>query len=245
MLTTVHFSASVAQQIHFSFEWLAILIGVQIYRRKLNRQNHSLPEHTFIILVACIIGAGIGNKLLFVLEYPNLWETQSWKALFQGQSIVGGLIGGLIGVELAKKFLGVNHSTGDNFILPLIIGTIIGRIGCFLAGLHDGTYGLATTLPWGINFGDGISRHPTQLYDMLAVIIIGILLWLIRTKLTQISGLAFKIYLASYLSWRLGIDALKPIPYAYTLGLSGIQWACILALIAYLPLVSRDLRKIC
>jgi len=92
-----------------------------------------------------------GVFAIFWLEFPYLWniafhDIGTWMS---GQSIVGGLLGGLIGVELAKKLTGVNRSTGGDFVMPLMVGTVIGRIGCFLAGLNDGTYGNATTLPWG------------------------------------------------------------------------------------------------
>jgi hypothetical protein len=161
-------SASTAHTIHFIFEWLAILTGVQVYRLiKKRRGQARITEGTsFAVALGCILGAAIGNKLMFVLEMPFLWSQHGWLALLQGQSIVGGLLGGLLGVEIAKKIVGVTHSTGDDFIVPLIVGTIVGRIGCFLAGLHDGTFGNPTTLPWGVDFGDGLPRHPTQLYDM-------------------------------------------------------------------------------
>jgi phosphatidylglycerol---prolipoprotein diacylglyceryl transferase len=67
-------------------------------------------------------------------------------------------------VEVTKKIIKVPTSTGDAFAYPLIVGTAIGRIGCFFTGLSDRTYGTATSLPWGIDFGDRIPRHPTQLY---------------------------------------------------------------------------------
>jgi len=38
----------------------------------------------------------------------------------------------------------------------LAIGVAIGRIGCYLAGLDDFTYGTPTALPWGHDFGDGV-----------------------------------------------------------------------------------------
>ena len=55
-------------------------------------------------------------------------------------------------------------------------------------------------------------------------------------------GLAFKLYLSGYLLWRLLVDAIKPVPYDYGLGLSGIQVVCLLALAAYLPLLIRQAR---
>ena len=49
---------------------------------------------------------------------------------------------------------------------------------CFLAGLHDDTYGLPTAAPWGMDFGDGIPRHPTQLYEIAVVLPLGLALML-------------------------------------------------------------------
>ena len=69
------------------------------------------------------------------------------------KTIVGGFVGGLIGVELVKKRIGITTSSGDLMVYPLILAMIIGRTGCFLGGLEDGTFGIATTLPWGIDFG--------------------------------------------------------------------------------------------
>jgi prolipoprotein diacylglyceryltransferase len=118
-----------------------------------------------------------------------------------------------------------------------LLGLMIGRIGCFLAGLADGTYGNPTSLPWGIDFGDGVSRHPTQLYEIAFAGVLWVVLARWRTALADRPGLLFKLMLVAYLLWRLLIDALKPVPFAYPLGLSGIQWVCLLALLCYLPLV--------
>ena len=56
-------------------------------------------------------------------------------------------------------------------------------------------------------------------------------------------GLRFKLMLSAYLLWRLLIDGLKPLPYAWPFGLSGIQWVCTLALSIYLPLTIRQWRQ--
>ena len=109
------------------------------------------------------------------MEDPQLtWHNLRNPAyLMGGKTIVGALVLGLIAVELMKRYIGVRQSTGDLYAIPLALGIAIGRIGCFLTGLSDNTYGTPTTLPWAINFGDGIPRHPTQLYEiafLLAVI---------------------------------------------------------------------------
>lgn len=191
----------------------------------------------FAVLIGCILGAALGNKLVFWAEVPHLlpqyWnQAQLW---FGGQSIVGGLLGGLIGVELAKKWAGIRHSTGDAFVFPILLGLIIGRIGCFLAGLADGTYGLPTDLPWGLDLGDGVPRHPTAVYEILFVIGLWWGLSRLQPVLASQSGLLFKAFLCSYLIWRVWVDALKPVPFDYGWGLSGIQVICIAALSVYLP----------
>lgn len=241
-------SAGAAQAVHSLFEWLALAVGVQLYRWQRRRagQPPMLQSGSYAVVIGCILGAALGNKLVFWIEMPQLWRAAApdWRLLASGQSIVGGLLGGLLGVEIAKKLAGIRRSTGDQFVLPLVAGTAIGRIGCFLAGLHDGTYGSATALPWGVDFGDGIARHPTQVYDILFVLATGALLWRWRAALAPCEGLAFKLYLAAYLTWRLLVDGIKPVPHAYAFGWSGIQLVCLLALACYLPLVLRQTREL-
>jgi prolipoprotein diacylglyceryltransferase len=200
----------------------------------------------FTVLLGCVLGAAIGNKAVFWIEMPHLWAQHGgWPGFFlMGQSMVGGLLGGLIGVEIAKALAGWKQSTGDLFVFPLLLALIVGRIGCFLAGLNDGTHGSPTGLPWGMDFGDGIRRHPAPLYEILFATGLWWLLGHWRQRLAAESGLLFKLFLAAYLVWRLGVDFLKPVPYAYPLGLSGIQWVCVVALALYSPLLGRQLRKV-
>jgi phosphatidylglycerol:prolipoprotein diacylglycerol transferase len=80
-------------------------------------------------------------------------------------SVAGALVGAIVGVEIYKALRGVKGSTGGVFVGSFALGVVIGRLGCFFAGLADDTYGLPTRLPWGVDLGDGVSRHPVQLYE--------------------------------------------------------------------------------
>ena len=80
-------------------------------------------------------------------------------------SVAGALAGGIIGVEAWKWRHGVRGSTGGSFVLPLCTGMAVGRLGCLFAGLVDFTYGVASALPWAVDLGDGVGRHPVQLYE--------------------------------------------------------------------------------
>ncbi|HSI48266.1 MAG TPA: prolipoprotein diacylglyceryl transferase family protein [Ideonella sp.] len=243
--------ASTAAWLHGLLEYLGIGVGMALYRRALRADATDPPAAgsvlapgRFAVMVGLLAGAALGNKAVYLAERPDV--AAAWLAgqpAPLGQSIVGGLLGGLIGVELAKAWTGQKASTGDAMVLPLAVGLMIGRVGCFLAGLHDDTYGLPTALPWGVDQGDGVARHPVALYEIGFVALLAAGLWRSREPLARAPGLRFKLFLAAYLLWRLLVDGLKPVPVVYPLGLSGIQWTCALALLLYLPWVARAWRQ--
>lgn len=220
-----------ALAVHYVLEWAALVTGAWVYRRRKASQgvDSVLRGPTFALVLGCLFGAAIGNKAIFWVENPHLWaQAANTPAMWlQGQSIVGGLLGGWIGVELAKWYSRwQGPRTGDDFVPAILSGILVGRIGCFLAGLNDGTYGLPTALPWGMDLGDGIPRHPAPLYEWL-VALLALLTWPRWGRaLAHTPGLAFRCFMLGYLLWRLGVDALKPVPYGYPGGMSGIQWVC-------------------
>lgn len=218
---------------HFFFESLAYMIAFRLVLLNSRKDTISVSQRTSVI-VGGMVGALAGAKALVLLQHldllPQHWQ-QFLLLLIQGKTVVGAMLGGLIGVELTKKMIGITRSTGDVFVYPLIVGTAIGRIGCFLTGLSDRTYGIATNLPWGIDFGDGIYRHPTQLYEIIfLVILIGFLH--IRSRYQRQEGDLFKFYMISYLGFRFIIDFIKPDFHPF-LGMTAIQIACLLALVYY------------
>jgi phosphatidylglycerol:prolipoprotein diacylglycerol transferase len=232
---------------HTALEMAGIFVGARAFACNIKR--HAVGGITgatgFAVAFGCILGAITGSRIAVWLDAPDrLVHAWTNVAFPGGQSIVGALIGGLLGVEIAKRWAGVRVSTGDAFVVPIAVGIAIGRVGCFIAGLHDDTYGVATALPWGVDFGDGVHRHPTQLYDIAFVAALALALQWRSASLARVPGLSFKLFLAAYLGWRLIIDALKPVHYAYPGGLSGLQLLAAAFLVAYaLPLV-RGLRRL-
>ena len=236
-----------AHHVHAFFEWFGIFVGAFLYRRfrKFKPGVGFQSPEVGSLIAGSLLGALLGSKLVALVEHPRsaafLFENPAF--LFSGQSIVGGLLGGWLGVELAKKLAKIGSRTGDDFVQPLLAGIAIGRVGCFLAGLNDGTYGVPTTMPWGVDFGDGIFRHPTQLYECLLAVAAMLTYPRWRRVFAHEAGLAFRVFIAGYLLWRLLIDGLKPVPFAYPLGWSGIQWICLLCLLGMLAVRLQAMRQ--
>lgn len=213
---------------HLVFEALAYTLGFQTYLRL--RKRWQLPinltlEQNLQLLAGCLLGAWIGSKLLDLLNAPQFYWThrENLGLLLSGKTIVGGFLGGWAGVELVKKSLGISIATGDLYVFPILLGIAIGRIGCFLTGLEDGTCGVETALPWGIDFGDGVARHPTQLYEIAFALALGaFFLWRIRRSYPN--GWLFRALMCSYFAFRVAIEFLKPRPETY-FGLNAIQIA--------------------
>lgn len=195
------------------------------------------------MVAAAILGAALGSKLFFWLENPaeTLANWNNPAFLFGGKTIVGGLVGGVIGVELEKRWAGVTRRTGDLFAMPLAAGIAVGRIGCFLSGLPDRTYGTPTALPWGVDFGDGIPRHPTQLYESAVMAVAAVILGRLTPR-PHGEGDVFKLFMVIYFTLRLAVDAIKPEVRIF-LGLSSLQWAAVAVLVYYGHDVRRWIRQ--
>jgi prolipoprotein diacylglyceryltransferase len=130
-----------------------------------------------------------------------------------GHSIAGAIAGGVIAVEIYKWLRGIRGSTGLPFVGPLALGIAMGRLGCFFAGLPDYTYGTPTPLPWGVDFGDGVHRHPVQLYESAAMMLF-LAFWLqaLATREATVIRNGFYLFVAWYALQRFAWEFLKPYP---------------------------------
>jgi prolipoprotein diacylglyceryltransferase len=140
----------------------AVTIGCYFWRLRdaAGRIEHAGAGYA----VALVLGAVVGG---YAAGTANLWLAGTHEI---GRSIVGALAGAIVGVEASKKVKGITGSTGIIFVPGFTTSVIIGRWGCFFSGMHDHTHGIPTTAPWGYDFGDGLLRHPVQLYESAAML---------------------------------------------------------------------------
>ena len=221
--------------LHVIFETAGIFVGFRYFLYLRSRQPDSInTTNRLWIIIGAIFGAVAGSRIIGGLEHPDhmLDASNIFLHFYQNTTVVGGLLGGLAGVELVKKLIGEKQSSGDLFTFPLILAMIIGRIGCFSMGVYEDTFGVPTASVLGLDLGDGVQRHPVTLYEIVFLILLWIVLKVIGKNYDVAEGGKFKLFMIGYLLFRLLLDFIKP-HYTFSIGLSTIQIACAMGLIYY------------
>jgi prolipoprotein diacylglyceryltransferase len=228
---------------HYIFETLAFIIGVRVYYYyKKGIVDPISDENRLWIMLGAMLGALIGSRVVAVLETPEVLHHLTLSTLYQSKTIVGGLLGGLFGVELIKKIIGVNIASGDIYVIPILVALIIGRIGCFSMGIDEPTYGIPTRFFTGMDLGDGILRHPIMLYEMVYLILLIFLFKSLKNKVL-INGDRFKLFIVLYFLFRFLIEFIKPYQSLF-LNLSSIHWAALFIFIYYYRFIIRISKQI-
>ena len=217
--------------IHLIFDLLAYAVGtflaVKVFKSKtqlIESENLRYAYYTIVIL-----GAFFGA---FIVGSINTYISVESETLIIGKSILGSIIGGIIAVETFKKIMHIKGSTGAYFVPSLAIGIAIGRVGCFLSGLEDYTYGVETTFMLGYDFGDGLLRHPVQLYESAVMVLFFIYVLFIYFKnRPYFEKYIFYQFILLYAIQRFAWEFLKPYETIF-MGLNVFQFFC-LGLVVY------------
>ncbi|MFQ5668275.1 MAG: prolipoprotein diacylglyceryl transferase family protein [Gemmatimonadales bacterium] len=195
--------------VHLVFDLFAaassLAVAWLVYRWRLSDRVELIeragPGYASALLGGAVVGGyGLGTINLVLSDRAGV-----------GRSIIGALLGAIITIELFKRTRNIRGSTGLIFVPAICTTVVIGRIGCFLAGMDDFTYGTPTALAWGHDFGDGVSRHAVQLYEsiaMLAFLIFALLALKRRTGVFLRNG--FYLMVGWYALQRYGWEYLKP-----------------------------------
>ena len=198
----------------------AVATGLAVYSRTRQPRDWAWWEQASLVLGA-FCGSMLGAKLPFLLsDWAGLVDGTAW--LTGGKTIMSGLLGGYLGVQVAEWVLGKPIDMCDSFAAPVAAAIAVGRLGCFHAGC---CYGSVTSVPWGIDFGDGQPRHPTQLYESLFHLLAAVTLYqLYRRQLFR--GQHIRLYFLAYFCYRFLTEFIRPEARLW-LGLTGYQWAAL------------------
>jgi phosphatidylglycerol:prolipoprotein diacylglycerol transferase len=219
---------------------LAMLVSFYVLRADLLRRGITTDAELFIA-VPCLAGI-VGAKLYHVLESPTELFAHPWSELFSqfGFAWFGGLLAGVgVFVWLARREKIPLLTMMDAGSPAAALGYGVGRIGCFLSG--DGDYGVATSLPWGMSFPNGLVPttervHPTPMYELIVACVIAWILW--RVGANQIvtrgktsAGTVFAAYLVLTGIARFLVDFIRINPRSF-LGMTNAQAASLASIAA-------------
>lgn len=235
---------------------LAFVVGGWLADRECRRLNFA-SDYAGDMIVGAVVGGIIGAKLWFV------W-LHGMSTLFDRGGLVfyGGLIGGTIGVVINGWRRRVPIRWTAQLIAPsLPAAYAVGRVGCYVVG---DDYGIPTTLPWAVRFPLGMppttaqnlrdfhvtvpadaapgaifAVHPTQLYEVAAMLVVFALIWRWRTS-PRGTGWLFGAYLVMAGIERFAVEFLRakddrPLPGA----LSRAQIASVVMVVIGTALIVR------
>lgn len=236
---------------------VGFLTGGWAIQRELRRRGLN-EEYAADIVVAAVVGGIIGAKLWYVVL------TQDPGALISRSGLVwyGGFIGGTAAVYLNGLRKRVPTRITCDLVAPaLAVGYALGRVGCFLV---QDDYGIPTSLPWGMKFPEGLppstalrlnsdygvpipdgvnplevlAVHPTQLYEVAAMLVAFWALWRLRTHV-RAAGWLFGAYLLFAGTERFLIEFIRAKDDRFVAGFTVAQVASIIIAAAGVLLMAR------
>ncbi|NYT43819.1 prolipoprotein diacylglyceryl transferase [Alcaligenaceae bacterium] len=187
------------------------------------------------LIFYCVLGVVIGGRLGYVLFYkPGDYLHKPLEVLYLwegGMSFHGGLVGVIVVLMLFARKRNKSLLEVGDFIAPLIpLGLGAGRLGNFINGE---LWGRPTDVPWAMVFpqsGDGLARHPSQLYEMgLEGFALFALVWWFARKPHR-TGQVSAVFLAGYGVFRFLVEYTREPDYYLGLLAGGLTMGQLLSL---------------
>lgn len=188
----------------------AVLFGIIYLSLRAKRKGLATSEEILDLTINIILGGIIGARVIFILtELPvYLRNPLSMFSLSSGGlSFYGAVLGAFIlGYRYARKAKLPTWELADEIVLFVPLGYSLARVGCFLRGC---CYGVPTTLPWALKCAeDDLLRHPTQIYAIIANLLIFLLLYRLRNH-RNFPGFLFWLYIELYTVTRFIIEIFR------------------------------------
>ncbi|HEY5734690.1 MAG TPA: prolipoprotein diacylglyceryl transferase [Gammaproteobacteria bacterium] len=184
---------------------------------------HQVDDMVFYGMIGVIVGGRIGSTLFY--HFPEfignpLIVFRIWDG---GMSFHGGFLGVLLVMWWYAKKQQLAFFTLMDFVAPLVpLGLGAGRMGNFI---NQELVGRPTDLPWGMIFpvtGDGIPRHPSQLYQAtLEGLVLFLVLWFYSAKSPPRMAVS-ALFLSGYGLFRFAVEFVRT-PDAH-LGFIALGW---------------------
>ena len=186
-----------------------IVVSIVFWSRLARRDDRLLT-----VYVAALIGAFLGAKVVYFFAegYQHLGAPDMWLQLATGKSILGGLLGGYLAVEIAKRVVRYAGATGDWFATIAPFGIILGRIGCWFHGCCQGK--VCDRAWFTVTDAAGVARWPAVPLEILFNAAMIVLSFFLRRN-RKLPGQHFHIYLIAYGLFRFAHEFVRQEPRVY------------------------------
>ena len=233
-------------RIHFYALFILTGIVIATWLADYRLSKRGAPKGIFLDIALWAVPFGIlGGRFFHVITHPDdyFYEGADLLAVFRiwegGLAIYGALMLGAVGVYIGTRQAGLRFLSVADAVAPgILIAQGIGRLGNYF---NNELFGLPTDLPWGLEIDssnpaypvglpDGLTFHPTFLYELIWNITGALaLLWLAR-KLQLQWGKVFALYLVTYSLGRVWIESIRIDPSEIILGLRVNVWSALIGI---------------
>ena len=194
---------------------ISFLTGIYITKRIFKIENYpdkDIDDLLVYVMIGTIVGARLGHVLFYNPGYYLSNPVEILKVWEGGLASHGAAVGNLLALYLFTKKKKIYHYLWlvDRVVISVAFGGALVRLGNFF---NSEIIGAPTDLPWAIVFKkvDMIPRHPSQLYESLAYLLIFLILLAIynRKKADTQPGFLFVFFLAAVFGFRFFVEFLK------------------------------------
>lgn len=215
------------------------------------RKGANLSYET--VLTAALVGIPAGivfSRLLHVLDRWGYYSQHPGQIIgAEGLTIYGAVLGAALAIWIYSRFSNFRFTYAADLVAPgIVLAQAIGRVGCLINGC---CYGTKTSLPWGIIYTNpdssgysasqsllpGIGLHPTQVYEIIFLIILFGVLLVLKDRLKP-EGSLFLVYLGGYSLWRFSVGFIRE-GTDFLFGLHQAQVIGIIVMVATVALLVR------
>ncbi len=202
---------------YYSISWMLAFYACIIVMNKMLKKEDLLPKLTDSMFMYCFIATIVGARLGHCLFYEGGYYLQHPLEILNlrqgGLASHGAAFGLLVGIYLFSKKNNVGYMWSLDRITAVIpLGGAFIRLGNLF---NSEIYGTETTAPWGFIFtlrGETLPKHPTQIYEAVAYLLIfALLMYLFFKRDTAIKrpGAIFGFFLITLFGSRFIIEAIK------------------------------------
>jgi phosphatidylglycerol:prolipoprotein diacylglycerol transferase len=233
----------------FSVRWygvmvaLAVLVVVLWVFWEIRRGAKVSYDTLFTAALVGIPSGIIFSRMLHVIDLWDYYSAHPGQIIgFSGLTIYGAILGAVLAIWIYSKFSRFRFGYVMDLVAPgVLLAQAVGRVGCTINGCCYGAEA-PSWLPWSVVYTHpqsyaplGIAVHPTQVYEIVFLLIAFGVLFPLRKRF-QPDGSLFLIYLSTYSAWRVGVGFLRD-GTSFLFGLHQAQVIGIIVLLIAIPIL--------